>query len=399
MCRRTGVLGASDLLVNRQRFSTHHLYKQKHDGISFGRKFFSDSFCPSGITPTAIQTIRNGHVRRHIQTHQCHYTTLREGFSALPMCTKALCVVVGLPALLYAYKAVMTVIFQNKLIYMPYLPPGSRTYIQDPHNFGLGEVFSEHRFKTADGIELQAWLFKQNQQDIITRMSNVVKANTQNTPTNTKNTPLILYFHGNAGNLGDRLHHIKRLYKESECHLFVVSYRGYGHSGGRPSGKGLAEDANAALAFVCRNMTNWFPKAMDVPIVVYGHSIGGAVAIHLTAKDTENVIRGLIVENTFTSVGHVIKFWYPKWTPYPYLVPFIRWPWESVQHITTVTCPILFLSGERDEMIPSFMMKQLHDSSTSAYRTKFVSIPRGLHNDTWTRQGYYSSITHFIAQL
>ncbi|KNC80404.1 hypothetical protein SARC_07233 [Sphaeroforma arctica JP610] len=233
-----------------------------------------------------------------------------------------------------------------------------------------------------------------------------------NTANSGSDIPLVLYFHGNAGNLGDRIYHIKRLFKESRCHIFVLSYRGYGHSGGRASGRGLAIDAKAALEFIQRNASELLycheasatspsteTSGVQVPVIVYGHSIGGAVGIHLASTDKSGAIIGLIVENTFTSLGDIVKFWYPRYTPYPFLTRFIRWPWHSEHQMASVTCPILFMSGEKDEMIPAFMMHRLCAAATSANDKVFVSIPNGLHNDTWSRPGYWAGMGGFIKDI
>jgi len=69
--------------------------------------------------------------------------------------------------------------------------------------------------------------------------------------------------------------------------------------------------------------------------------------------------------------------------------------WESDQKIPGIDCPILFLSADRDELIPPFMMKELHTLATTSRNKKFVSFPRGTHNDTPMHPGYFEAITNF----
>lgn len=109
-------------------------------------------------------------------------------------------------------------------------------------------------------------------------------------------------FHGNAGNIGHRIPIAKILEENSGCSVLMLEYRGYGMSTGTPNEKGLMIDAQTGL--------DWIRNAKETKgnkIVVYGQSIGGAVAIQLVAKnqDASDVI-GLILENTFTSIPKLI---------------------------------------------------------------------------------------------
>jgi len=86
------------------------------------------------------------------------------------------------------------------------------------------------------------------------------------------NTPTIIYFHGNAGNISHRLHTVKDLYKHVKCNILLVSYRGYGQSEGSPSEHGLICDAEAALNFIYERKDINHDK-----VFVFGRSLGGAV--------------------------------------------------------------------------------------------------------------------------
>lgn len=112
-------------------------------------------------------------------------------------------------------------------------------------------------------------------------------------------------FHGNAGNIGHRVPIAKILEENSGCSVLMLEYRGYGMSTGTPNEKGLMIDAQTGLDWI-RNSK----ETKENKIVVYGQSIGGAVAIQLVAKNQEaGDVIGLILENTFTSIPKLIPRW------------------------------------------------------------------------------------------
>lgn len=164
--------------------------------------------------------------------------------------------------------------------------------------------------------------------------------------------PTVMIFHANAGNLGHRLPLARLFYDQMRCNVFMLSYRGYGLSEGSPSEKGLRMDAQAALDFVLEH-----PLLKETPILLYGQSIGGAVAIDLASRNPD-AIHALILENTFTSIPDLI----PTVLPYLSSVSFLChqvWPSStSIAKIPTST-PILMISGLEDEVVPPIHMKKL----------------------------------------
>ncbi|CAO3650107.1 unnamed protein product [Mucor hiemalis] len=184
-----------------------------------------------------------------------------------------------------------------------------------------------------------------------------------------RRAPTILYFHvkttakiANAGNMGHRLPIAKILHNRFECNVVMLSYRGYGKSEGSPNEKGLRIDAQTMLDFVRGHHI-----LKDTPLVAYGQSIGGAVAIDLVSRN-EDSFSGLMIENTFLSLPKLI----------PSVMPFLKhftflchqqWASEkSIRHI--VKTPILFLAGAKDELIPPFHMAPLNElSDTRAEKT------------------------------
>jgi fermentation-respiration switch protein FrsA (DUF1100 family) len=112
----------------------------------------------------------------------------------------------------------------------------------------------------------------------------------------------VLMFHGNAGNIGYRLPIAKILENELRCNILMLQYRGYGLSSGNPNEKGLMIDAQTGLDYIRQRQ-----ELRNTKIVVYGQSIGGAVAIGLVARNQkQGDIAGVVLENTFTSLKKLI---------------------------------------------------------------------------------------------
>lgn len=109
-------------------------------------------------------------------------------------------------------------------------------------------------------------------------------------------------FHGNAGNIGHRVPIAKILEENLGCNVLMLEYRGYGLSTGEPNEAGINIDAQAALDYLRHQKETEGGK-----IIVYGQSLGGAVAIQLVAKNQEvGDILALVLENTFTSIKDMI---------------------------------------------------------------------------------------------
>ncbi|KAG8968581.1 hypothetical protein FRC05_001506 [Tulasnella sp. 425] len=164
--------------------------------------------------------------------------------------------------------------------------------------------------------------------------------------------PTVMIFHANAGNLGHRLPLARLFYDQMRCNVFILSYRGYGLSEGSPSEKGLRIDAQTALDFVREH-----PLLNEAPLLFYGQSIGGAVAIDLASRNPD-AVHALIVENTFTSIPDLI----PTVMPYLSSVSFLcHQVWPSSTSIAKIppSKPVLMISGLQDEVVPPSHMKKL----------------------------------------
>lgn len=116
-------------------------------------------------------------------------------------------------------------------------------------------------------------------------------------------------FHGNAGNIGHRVPIAKVLEENLGCNVFMLEYRGYGLSTGTPDENGINIDAQTALDYIRKQKETEGGK-----IIVYGQSLGGAVAIQLVAKNQEDDdIAAMILENTFTSIREMIPRFVRCW--------------------------------------------------------------------------------------
>ncbi|EAK89191.1 conserved expressed protein [Cryptosporidium parvum Iowa II] len=205
--------------------------------------------------------------------------------------------------------------------------------------------------------------------------------------------PTIVFFHGNAGNIGHRLPRFLEFYNLIGVNIFAVSYRGYGDSEGTPSEEGFYLDAKASLEYVL-SRTDVVDKNM---IFLYGHSIGGAVAIDLASKYN---VTGVILENTFTNIKSVAFRVYPIFKYFGFFFKFIqRLKFDSVSKISRVKSPILFVVGNEDEIIPPTHSVELYMKAGSPKSLKKIYlVSGGSHNDTWIKGGmeFYLMLLQFI---
>jgi abhydrolase domain-containing protein 13 len=170
----------------------------------------------------------------------------------------------------------------------------------------------------------------------------------------------------------------------------IVSYRGYGKSTGFPSESGLKIDAQVSLDYLLKQRTGIDRKK----IVVFGSSLGGAVAIDLAHSNQEK-LHALALENTFTCIPDLVDSVLPALKYFKFLVTN---PWHSLTKIKTVSkVPVLFLSGQKDELVPEWMMLRLHDACPA--QKKWISFPEGQHVNTFLMPNYYTHLRNFIDEL
>jgi uncharacterized protein len=208
--------------------------------------------------------------------------------------------------------------------------------------------FQEVQFIAADGTALTGWWIPANH------------------PRGT-----VVYCHGNAGNIGNNAQVAPEFFKRG-FNLLLWDYRGYGHSAGRPSENGFYADARAAFDAA---------EAMSgkLPILVYGNSIGGAVAIQLA---TDRPAAALIVEGSFASAADVARRWYPS-------VPIDRLlsvSYDSATKAATLEgLPKLFGHSPHDEVIPFQSGRILH--AAAAPPKTFVLLDGDHNGNSWFTPG------------
>ncbi len=213
----------------------------------------------------------------------------------------------------------------------------------------LGLNFEDVHFPTADGLRLHGWFFPLEDDG-----------------------PVLLFCHGNAGNISHRLENIALLLQQG-IQVFIFDYRGYGRSPGRPSEQGVYLDGLAAC--------DWLLRKKGVPaerITVFGRSLGAAVAIEVALN---RPLRSLVIESAFTSTREMARTMLLFW-PLSFVLPA---HFDSLGKIVRVTVPKLMLHGERDEIVPFEMGRRIYQAAREPKR--FHPIEQAGHNDTYLAGG------------
>jgi hypothetical protein len=201
-----------------------------------------------------------------------------------------------------------------------------------------------------------------------------------------------LMCHGNGGNIGDRLHPVG-LFHELGLNVLIFDYRGYGESAGKPSEEGTYQDAQAAWQYLV-GKRNTPPEK----IVVFGRSLGGAVAAGLVervASGARAAPAALILEATFTSIPDMGARLYP-WLPVRLLS---RYRYNTLARLERINCPVLVAHSREDDMIP-FEHGQRLFAAARAPKTFFELT--GAHNEgeILTTPAYRQALDKFLtAQL
>lgn len=252
--------------------------------------------------------------------------------------------------------------YQNKLVY-PSWAQGARKQVDTPNMYGM--PYEELRLVTTDGIEIRAFDIR-----------------------NDKSKCVFLVLAPNSGNIGSFLSIAEFLYKKFCISVFLYSYRGYGFSEGDPSEEGLKLDADCVMKYIAKES---FYRSQK--LVLYGRSLGGANAIYI-ARKYKNMCDGMILENTFLSIPKVIPYIFPL---LKYVAFMCRETWNSEGEMPLIhsNIPVLFLSGQRDEIVPSEHMKRLFELCPSSCK-QFFTFSFGFHNDTIMQPGYWDIIHDFL---
>ncbi len=253
---------------------------------------------------------------------------------------------VGLLTLLY--------LVQERLLYFPV-----RQLVTNPGRVGLN--YEEVQLTTADGVRLAGWFVPAANSDFV-----------------------LLFFHGNGGNISHRLDSIEQ-FRRLGLSVFIIDYRGYGHSEGRTTEAGTYLDAEAAWRYLTQER-----GVAAENIIIFGRSLGGAVAAALAEKHPPRL---LILESTFTSVPEMAarQFWF---APARQLA---RIQYNTAARLQNIHVPLLIIHSPEDEVIPFDQGQALFQAANPP--KQFLQISGG-HNDGFliSAAQYEPAVAAFIRQ-
>lgn len=268
--------------------------------------------------------------------------------------------VIGIAAAAYALIALLAWAFQHRLLYLPNLP--GREWAGTPESVGLD--YEDARFDSSDGVTLSAWW-------VPARPPRGV----------------LLFFHGNAGNISHRLESIE-IFHRLGLSVLIVDYRGYGRSGGSPSEAGTYLDAAAAW----RHLTVERGIAPG-DVVVFGRSLGASIAAHL-AREAASGPGALILESPMSSAPDMAQSAYP-FLPARWLTRFL---YATRRYVTAVDCPVLVIHSRDDEIIPFAQGRSVFEAAPQPKR--FLELQGG-HNTSFleSAEQYVRGIDAFLTEL
>lgn len=254
----------------------------------------------------------------------------------------------------FVYIGLLVIVFvaQPYFIYFP-----QKAFFETPDETGLS--YEDVSFETTDGVKLSGWFIPAE-----------------------KPKGIILFFHGNAGNISHRMSSI-RIFHRLDFSTFIFDYRGYGRSEGKTTEKGTYLDAEAAWRYLT--------EKRHVPpekIIFFGRSLGGAIAAWLSQNHTP---KALLIESTFTSVPDIAANIYP-FLPVRLLA---RFGYNTDEYIKRINCPVLVIHSLNDDIIPFRHGRQLFEAAREP--KEFLEIT-GTHNDGFMTSGkrYEDGLNAFL---
>ena len=280
---------------------------------------------------------------------------------------------------------------QDSLLYFPEIGNMPRDPARNPRGYRSPAdyqlPYEDIRIVCEDGVSLHAWLMFRG----------------KNTSLTSSTTPTIIFFHANAGNMGIRLPNAIQMLRRLEVNILMVEYRGYGQSDNvAPNELGLKLDGQATLRYVQNH-----PKIDPTNVFLFGRSLGGAVTFATAEYAQENSngrgtndinpLKGVIVENTFTSIPDMVDHLLPLVAKVKSLILAIQW--NTMAIVPTLACPVLYLAGSSDEIVPHSHMLKLHQLTTRSMLNRLHVINLGTHNESWSQGGemYWDAFKSFLA--
>ena len=257
----------------------------------------------------------------------------------------------------YLLLVLVVYLMQARMLYLAGIPGRSL----DHTPVEIGAEYRDEFVETADRVRLHGWYIRGDSDRVL------------------------LFFHGNAGNISHRLESIRQ-FRQLGLSVFIIDYRGYGQSEGRTTEQGIYRDAEAAWRHLTE--TNKTPAER---IIVFGRSMGASAAAYLAARHRP---LALIIESSFTSVPDIAKEYYP-WLPVRWLSRLRHSAEDFVQQAES---PVLVIHSRDDEIVPFRHGQAIFAAAREPKR--FVEI-RGTHNDAFLRdeQNYLAGLRSFLDEL
>jgi len=211
--------------------------------------------------------------------------------------------------------------YQRNLLYHP----SENNYLNDKIIFNYEEILIE----TDKKIKLKSWFIKKDLDKFKT----------------------ILIFHGNAGNLFNRVYKLNELNK-LDVNILLISWRGFSGNKGKPTEKNLYRDADEAVKWLNNQ------GVISKNIILYGESLGTGVATEL---GTSNAFGGIILESPFTSIANAAKIYYP----YLPVGIILKDRYDSISKIKNINTPIFIMHGKMDNIVPQQMGLELFEKANN----------------------------------
>ena len=235
---------------------------------------------------------------------------------------------IGIVAI-YLIVLIFLFFFQRNLMYHP----DENNYSGDNLEVNIEKV----SIQTSDNINLLGWFHTKN----------------------LKSYKTIIYFHGNAGKLENRIHKLNH-FKNMNVNFLIIAWRGFSGNKGKPSEKGLYTDANSAIS--------WLKKMglTEKDIILYGESLGTGVATEIAQN---NDYAGLVLETPFTSMVEAAKNFYP-YIPVSLL---LKDKYDNQNKIKNINTPLLVMHGEIDQIVPFWMGKKIYEIANEPKSSYFTN--------------------------
>ena len=254
--------------------------------------------------------------------------------------------------IVYIVLIIFVYFYQRNLLYHP----AENNYQNDKIQFNYEEVF----IKVNDEIELKSWIVNKDLNNLKT----------------------LVFFHGNAGDLSNRIHKLNELNKLN-INILLISWRSFSGNKGKPSENSLYYDANSVVNWLNEQGVN------NSDIILYGESLGTGVATELASK---NSYAGVILESPFTSIADAAKIYYP-YLPVSLL---LKDRYDSKSKIKKINSPILIMHGKKDNIVPQIMGLELFEKANNP---KFSYFPDNDDHMMEYNEELLSKIKNFINKL